>query len=523
MIRHTLRNPRRRLAMGTALAALAAAQTVAAPNAMAKAPPATASVDIPMPASPAGNAPIKVLDQPMQQGGAPAQQVHPGMAVSPQWWEAFGSPALNALVARALAANTDLAAAQARMAQAQALAGAARGGLLPQVDAGLTSERQRLSAALSTPLANPNPQVFSLHTAQISVSYAPDLFGGGAARLRSARAAAAQAQAQADAVRNMVAANVVLEVIRHAALTAEIEATREAIDSNQQVLGLLRQREKVGAAGRADVTAQVAAVAAIQGVLPPLKQQHAANLAALSVLLGEAPGAALETAPGVRSAALPTLDELTVPADVPLVLPADLLIVRPDVAASAAALEGAAADVKVAMAARLPQINLSATAGGTAEDFGRMFVDGNPFWQLLGGLAAPIFHGGTLKRQEQAARAALDAAKASYKGTALQAFADVSNALSALANDTAALDVAQRGDDAAASSLIMVKRQLELGAVGTLQVLNASATAQTARAQYVGSRAARLADTVGLFTALGGGVRQLPAAPGASGPAASGH
>ncbi|NMN07218.1 MULTISPECIES: efflux transporter outer membrane subunit [unclassified Novosphingobium] len=523
MIAQTLRGSRLGPVLGTALATLAAAQIVAVPLASAKAPPATASVDVPLPPTPTGYAPAKVLDQPMQQGNAGAQQVHAGMAVSAQWWEAFGSPALNALVARALAANTDLAAARARMAQAQALAGAARGGLLPQVDAGLTSERQRLSATLSTPLADPNPQVFSLHTAQVSVSYAPDLFGGGAARLRSARAAAAQAQAQADGVRNMVAANVVLEVIRHAALTAEIEATREAIDSNQQVLGLLRQREKVGAAGRADVTAQAAAVAAVEGALPPLKQQHAANLAALSVLLGEAPGAPLETAPGVKSAPLPTLDELAVPADVPLVLPADLLVVRPDVAASAAALEGAAADVKVAMAARLPQINLSATAGGTAEDFGRMFVDGNPFWQLLGGITAPIFHGGTLKRQEQAARDALDAAKAGYKGTALQAFADVSNALSALANDTAALDVAQRGDDAAASSLIMVKRQLELGAVGTLQVLNASATAQTARAQFVAARAARLADTVGLFTALGGGVRQLPTGPAGPAPVASGH
>jgi outer membrane protein TolC len=119
-----------------------------------------------------------------------------------------------------------------------------------------------------------------------------------------------------------------------------------------------------------------------------------------------------------------------------------------------------------------------------------MFSSGNPFWTLLGGIAAPVFHGGALKRQQQSAEHALEAAKASYKGTALQAFADVSNALTALSTDATALGIAERGNDAASQSLTFARRQLELGGVGTLAVLNASATAQTARAQLVAARAA---------------------------------
>ncbi|MGJ0238577.1 efflux transporter outer membrane subunit [Novosphingobium fluoreni] len=491
------------LAHGAAMGALALSSMAAAKERQ----PVSSTVDVPMPPAVSGSALPPVSGAPVVPAVAMPQTVQPGVALAPGWWHGFGSPALDALVDRALAANTDIKAAQARLAQAQALVGAARGGLFPQVDAGLTSERQRLSRTLSTPLSNPNPQVFSLHTAQVSVSYSPDLFGGTAARVRSAKAQAAVAAAQADGVRNMVAANVALAVIQNAALDAEIAATGQAVENNRQVLTLLQTRQRLGAVGLSDVAAQSAALAAIEGQLPPLLRQRQANLSALSVLLAEAPNAPLEGAPGQAIGPMPPLDALTLPAQVPVALPADLLAARPDVAASAAALEGAAADVKVAIAARLPQINLTANAGGIAEDFGKMFASGNPFWQLIGGIVGPIFHGGTLKKQEQAARDALEAAKAQYKGTALQAFADVSNSLTALSTDTTALDVAARGDQAASQSLTFVRRQLSLGSVGTLQVLNATATAQTARVQYVAAKAARLTDTVALYAALGGGLR----------------
>jgi outer membrane protein TolC len=109
------------------------------------------------------------------------------------------------------------------------------------------------------------------------------------------------------------------------------------------------------------------------------------------------------------------------PADLPLTLPAELVRQRPDVAAAAGALDVAAANVRAAIAARLPQITLSASAGGNATDFAQMFANGNPFWAAIGAISTPIFHGGTLLKQQRAARDALEGAKAAYKGTALQA------------------------------------------------------------------------------------------------------
>ncbi|WP_022676081.1 TolC family protein, partial [Novosphingobium sp. B-7] len=181
-----IRFPMRR-SLGTLASGMLLASTMLATAGAAKAPPVVNTVAVPMPPTPAGSAPPDLLNQPIT-GDGQSQVVHPGTAVAKDWWQAFRSPAVNTLVDRALTANADLAAAQARVAQAQSLIGVARGALLPQLDAGLTSERQRLSRSLSTPIADPNPQVFSLHTAQVSVSYSPDLFGGGAARVRSAKA-----------------------------------------------------------------------------------------------------------------------------------------------------------------------------------------------------------------------------------------------------------------------------------------------------------------------------------------------
>ncbi|MBF5091560.1 efflux transporter outer membrane subunit [Novosphingobium sp. NBM11] len=478
---------------------------------IATATPALAApvkVDLPQPPTPAGNAPASVLDTPIAPQAGTAQAVHPGTAVDGEWWKAFGSPALDGLVAQALAANNDIQVAQATLKQASELTRVVRGGLFPQIDAGYQASRQRVSQVLSSPLSSQDPSLFTLHTAQVNLTYTLDLFGETRSRIRSAQAAARAQQARLAGVKTMVAGNTALAVIQNAALEAQAAAARSAVASNRDILNLLRQRQALGAVGAADVAAQEAALAAAEGALPPLDRALSANRSALQVLLGVAPGAPLP--------ALPSLDALALPGDLPLSLPSDLVATRPDVVAAAATMEGAAADVKTAIAARLPSITLGANAGGAALDFASMFASGNPFWALIGSIGAPLFHGGSLRHQQHAAEDALEAAKANYRATALQSFADVSNALTALQTDGAALDAADRGDRSASTSLGFATRQLQLGAVGTLSVLNASATQAAARQQLITARAARLTDTVGLFMALGGG--QIPPVKVASQP-----
>lgn len=414
------------------------------------------------------------------------------------WWTAFASPQLDALVAEALAHNNDIASADASLRQARELAGAAAGAALPQVDAGYQAERARVSNALSPPVADQNQELYTLHTAQVNVSYGLDLFGGTRSRVRSARAAAEVQRQRLGAARTTVVANLVQAVIQRAALADQVEAAKTAVAVNRDILNSLLRRQQLGAIGAADVATQQTALATAEGTLPPLIRQEAHQRVVIATLLGRAAGDALPP--------LPALAALTLPGALPAVLPSDLVARRPDVLAARAQLEGAGADVRTAIAARLPSITLSANAGGSAQRFGDMFKDGNPFWTLIGGITQPIFHAGALRHQQHAAEAALDGAKAAYRSAVLQAFGDVSDALTGLATDANALDAATRAADASGRALTYVRRQLALGDVGTLALLNATAADAQARAQLVQARAARLSDTVALFQASGGPV-----------------
>lgn len=490
----TLHSPNRRRAL-LLLPLLAGACTVTPhdPGTRLSTPPAPASETI------------------APQSGA-AQQITAGVIPAADWWTSFGSDKLNALVSAALARNNDLAAAEATLRQAQEQARATAGGQGPQVDASLQSERTRVSRALSNPLTDPNAYLYNFHTAQLSVTYPLDLFGAGRNKVRSARAAADVAAARLVAARTTLVANLTQAVIAHASLAAEVEATRAAIGSDRQLVTLLERRRQLGDVGLADVEAQQTVLANAEAQLPALERQLAHQASLIATLLGVAPGNPVPS--------LPTLDELSLPATLPLSLPADIVANRPDVRAAEAQMRGAAADLGAAIAARLPSITLSGTGGGSATRFEDMFATGNPFFALIGSISQPIFHSGELLHQKHAAEAALEVAKAQYRAAALQAFLDVDDALAGLRTDATALDAATRADAAARSTLTMTQRQVELGALGTLALLNASATASQTSIQLVQARAARLTDSVALFQATGttiSGTAGKPAGPASQG------
>lgn len=432
-----------------------------------------------------------------------AQSVEIGQPVPSEWWRAFGSAKLDALVSQVLLHNNDIVTAEATLRQTQQLGKAAAGTQGPQIDANYQAQRIRVSRAFSNPLADdPDEYLYSLHTAQLTVAYPIDLFGAGRNKVRSARAATEVAGHRLAAARTTVVANLVLAVIQHASLEAQIGAAHAAIQSNRELVDLLQRRRIIGDVGEADVAAQQAALATVEAALPPLERQLAHQTGLIATLMGQAAGGA---APD-----LPTLSEIQLPADLPVALPADIIANRPDVAAAAAQMRGAAADVGTAMAARLPTIQLTGSAGGAATSFLDMFATGNPFYALAGSITQPIFHSGQLLHQQHAAEAALDAAKSQYRATALQAFLDVDDALAGLRSDATALDAADRADAAATNSLTMMRRQVELGAQGTLALLTASSAASQAASLKVQARAARLTDTVALYQACGTDIAQHP-------------
>lgn len=449
-------------------------------------------VDLPLPPERHDAAPSAIAPQ-----AGTAQSFDFATPVSATWWKEFASPELDALVDRALAANNDLATADAALRQARELAAAAGGSLLPALDAGYQAQRAKIPAVISPPLADPAVTLYTLHTGQLSVTYPLDVFGGGRAKVRSARAAAEVQAFRYQAARTSIIANLVQAVIQHAALQAQIAAAQQSLDANRAILAMTRKRQEIGYLGKADVAAQEAALAAAEGVVPPLERARQHQEAIIAALIGQAPGATLPPLPG--------LDKLILPAHLPATIPSRLVTQRPDVRASEAQMRGAAADLGSAIAARLPAIQLSAAFGGTSTDLGTLFASDNLFWTLLGSITQPLFHGGALRHQQHAAEAALDGAKSQYRATVLQSFVDVSDALSGLQADGIALDAAARADRAADESLGYQKRQLELGAAGTFALLQAEAARAQASATLIQAQAARLSDTVALYQALGGG------------------
>jgi NodT family efflux transporter outer membrane factor (OMF) lipoprotein len=419
-----------------------------------------------------------------------------GQDVSAQWWTQFNSPALNALVEQALKANPDLAAARAALKAAQQTYYAQLGAFLPQVDASYNVTRQQASSTPAPPLSS-NDNLFTLHTAQVSIGYTFDVFGGVRRQTEQVKAQTEQQRFETEAAYLTLTANVVATAIQEASLRDQVTATKAAIASDHQILDVMRRQFALGEIARADVAAQEAAVAQAEETLPPLEKQLAQQRDLLADLTGNFPS----DGPAEHV----DLATLTLPATLPVSLPSKLVEQRPDIRQAEANLQAASAGVGIAIANRLPNITLAATAGGAATQFSKMFDNGNGFWSLTGNVAQPIFQGGALWRRQKAAEALLDQAKEQYRSAVLAAFQNVADTLQGLQADTRALTAATTAQASAAESLAITKRQVELGQVSGVAVLNAEQTYQTAQATYIQAVANRYADTAALYQALGGG------------------
>ncbi len=193
-------------------------------------------------------------------------------------------------------------------------------------------------------------------------------------------------------------------------------------------------------------------------------------------------------------------------------LPARLVEQRADVRVAEENLHSASAEIGVAIAARLPNITLSANAGSVATQLGQLFGPGNGFWSVGGGLAGSVFDAGQLAHREDAAKAAYDLASAQYRGTVLSAFQNVADALNALENDGEAVRLSAAAETAAGKSLSLARVQLAAGQIARLALLNAEVADQQARLVTVSARAGQLADAAALMEALGGGWWNRPQA-----------
>ena len=444
-----------------------------------------------------GAASIPAQTPAADEAGQQAQQFVVGMDIPSQWWSVFHSEKLDGLVDQALHANPNVGAAQAALRQAHELYSAQWTTLLPNAQGSFGVDRSEFPpATLTSPTTAPNT-TYSLYTAQLTVSYAPDLFGLTRRQIEAAKAQADAARFQLEATYLTLSSNVVVTAIQEASLRGQIEATERLLEMQHQISEFVARQKQLGTASGLDVLAQQALEAQTAQTLPPLKKQLAQSRDALTALLGRLPSdEPQETF---------KLTDLSLPTALPVSVPSKLIDQRPDVRLAEENLHAASAAARVATANLLPQFAISGDLGTSALKLSRLFSAYTEFWDVGASLTQTLFDSGALIHKRRAAYAGLDQAGAQYRAAVILACQNVADTLRALQADADALRSSEVAAHAAQQAFELAQQQRRLGSISLLNVLAAEQLYRQAELSRVQALASRYADTAGLFQALGGG------------------
>ncbi|NWF08205.1 efflux transporter outer membrane subunit [Pseudomonas salomonii] len=417
-------------------------------------------------------------------------------ATNQRWWTHFASPPLNRLIDQARRDSYDVAAAMARVRQAQASAVIAGAPLLPEVKFNLTASREKLlrgSGNASLDATDSNKTVDSFG-ANLTASYELDFWGGRVAARDSALQSLRASEFDQATVELTLLGNVADRYAQTLAAQQRQQIAELNLANARSVLNLVQTRYDAGAATALELAQQKSLVAGQQRQLPLIAQVAEESRITLAALLGQ-PVQALDLGTEPFQA-------LTWPTIGPGV-PSQLLSRRPDLARAEAQLAAASADVTVARAAMLPSVTLGATVGSgayKAEDILR-----SPFYTLTSGLVAPIFNNGRLSAERDKARARQDELLQAYRGAIINGFADVEKALSSITRlDQQRQWQAEELQQAQAAFQISESRY-QAGAEDLLTVLETQRTLFAAQDLNVQLRLSRLQASIALYKALGGG------------------
>jgi multidrug efflux system outer membrane protein len=437
-------------------------------------------------------------DIPPPQAWRNASAVDAAAWPSAQWWQQFNSLTLNDLMTQAQAANDDIAAAIARIQEADAQVRIAGAPLLPSLDAGAQGTRQRAKTTILTPPAqlSSRPATFNSFNAQLSASYQLDFWGRNWALRDAARMAALATRYDRVTVELGVMTSVATTYFQALELRDRLKVAQDNVASARDILKGLQLEAQVGVITALDVAQQETTVATLEAAVPPLQQQLAQTIDALAILVGKQPEA-VDVASG-------TLADLTVPQVAPG-MPSELLIRRPDVAQAEAQLEAANADIVAARAAFFPSINLTADGGYASTALSTLVNPVNRVFSIGAGLTQPIFRGGEILGQYQLNKARYEELLADYHKAVIAAFGNVEDALVSVQQTAEQLQRQQQAVATARRAYELTQAQFHAGTINILIVLSTETALFTAEDTLVQVKYSHLNAVVALFGALGGG------------------
>ncbi|WLI10918.1 MULTISPECIES: efflux transporter outer membrane subunit [Pseudomonas] len=417
-----------------------------------------------------------------------------------QWWTQFGSPQLNQLIEQARVGSHDLAAAVARVQQAQASATIAGAPLLPELKAGLNANRQRLlhGKGYSQLDVTPTNRSLDYYDAALSASYEIDFWGGKRAARDSALLGLQASEFDRATVELTLQSGVANSYTQALSLREQQRIAELNLANAQSVLRWVQTRYHAGSATALELAQQKSLVAEQQRKLPLVQQQAREARITLAALLGQPVQALTLTEQ--------PFDQLRWP-DIASGVPSELLSRRPDIASAEAKLAAAQADVTVARAAMLPTLTLTASLG-TGADLASDLLR-TTFYNLSSGLVAPIFNNGRLSATRDKATARQQELLETYRGAIINGFADVEKAL----NGIRGLDEQRQWQaeelSQAQTAFDIAQSRYRAGAEDLLTVLQTQRTLYAAQDMNVQLRLSRLQASIALYKALGGGWQVL--------------
>lgn len=428
----------------------------------------------------------------------PAQYKYAGKGDAPpslDWWRGFRSAELTQLMQEAQTVNLDIAAAVARIVQADAQARQAGAALLPSVSSGGSETYSRTSGSSASGLSIGGREVVN-YSASLSASYQLDFWGQNRAALQTAEETANANRFDRDTVALTTLAAVANAYFQVLASQDRIRTSQRNIASAQRILDAVRERRNAGTGTDLDVAQQESVLANQKALVPPLRQTLDQNVNALAVLVSRPPESVR-----VHGG---SLDRIAIPRVTPG-LPSELLTQRPDIRRQEAQLASATANIGNARAQFFPTIQLTGNGGYQSSALVSLFQPHAAFFQLVGSATQPIFDGGRILGNFELAKARQDELLQIYRKTIIQAFADVDNALFSIKQTTIRLQLQRDVVAASRRAFDLSEQQLRAGTADIVTVLNTQLTLFQAEDALLQAQLARLLAIVSLYQALGGG------------------
>ena len=446
-----------------------------------------------------GEPPEPGLDIPQNYSYGPRKPAAAEAAVPPlDWWRSFRSRELTEVMEAAHESNLDIAAAIARVVQADANSRVAGSALLPGV--ALNGSATRLRTSQSTEAGGTTGSLGGserdLLSTSLTASYEIDFWGKNRSALRAAEQTAVASRFDREVVTLSTMAATANAYFQVLAAQDRLRVARDNLASATRVLNLIQQRLQAGTASALDTAQQESVVNTQRAAIPPLEQTLRLNRVTLAVLMGRSPESVSIRGGSLRSVAYPRVTPG---------LPSELLAQRPDIREAEANLAAANANVENARAQLLPSITLTGEGGFQSTVLKTLLRPESAFYTMTAGLTQPIFEGGKLLGNLDLQKGKQDELLQAYRKAVISAFADVENALDDIRR-TAERERLQR--DVVTSSrraFDISEQRLREGTVDLVTVLQTQQTLYQAEDALAQARLAHVQAIVSLFQALGGG------------------